>query len=178
VIVKCISFGSSSWLRPSNDNSPNGPIRSRSALMNTTAIPCGVNFRPLHRVSGTVRINAGIRPHIDSFRDALQVKFQTEGVIRYRETNRLLLKSVVPDTAEVDRFLVCVRSTVEGTIDFASEWKTGVQARILSSSFHYRRREQETLLLMDATAEIQTTLGTWRIMCKDKTSFLGLVDGQ
>ena len=65
---------------------------------------------------------------------------------------------------------------VEGMIDFNSDWRCDGPARILSSSYY--TLHQETLLLMKRESVIWTALGSWRIMCKDKTSFLGLVDGR
>jgi len=61
-----------------------------------------------------VRINAATKPYFDSPQEILQAKYYTEGVTRYMESNRLMLRSRAPDDAEVDRFLVCVRSTIEG----------------------------------------------------------------
>jgi hypothetical protein len=92
------------------------------------------------------------------------------------ESNRLMLRSRAPDDAEVDRFLVCVRSTSEGMIDFNSGWRRDGPARILSSSYY--AFHQETLLLMKRESVIWTALGSWRITCKDKTTFLGLLDGR
>jgi hypothetical protein len=144
--------------------------------MNTTHIKVGSPEKYKHSIGGFVRINAATKPYFDSPQEILQAKYYTEGVTRYMESNRLMLRSRAPDDAEVDRFLVCVRSTIEGMIDFNSDWRCGAPARIFSSS--YFKKMQETLLLLRQETIVKTSIGSWRIICKDKTSFLGLVDDQ
>jgi hypothetical protein len=82
--------------------------------MNTTHIKVGSPEKYKHSIGGFVRINAGTRPYFDSPQEILQAKYYTEGVTRYMESNRLMLRSRAPDDAEADRFLVCVRSTMRG----------------------------------------------------------------
>jgi hypothetical protein len=176
VIVQCVSFGSHWWLRKSYDQRTGAFLRNQSAFMNTTGFKCGRQKKFKHATPGFLRINAGTKPHFDSPRELLQAKYHTEGITRYKETNRLMLVSRAPDDEEVDMFLVCVRSTSEGSINFSSDWKRNGTARIFSSSYYAYK--QETLLLMKREAIIFTSLGSWRIMCPDKTSFLGLVDGR
>jgi hypothetical protein len=176
VIVQCVSFGSHWYLNKTFDQRTGAFLRHRSAFMNTTHVKVGSPEKYKHSIGGYVRINAGTRPYFDSPQEILQAKYCTEGVTRYMESNRLMLRSRAPDDAEVDRFLVCVRSTSEGMIDFNSGWRCDGPARILSSSYY--AFHQETLLLMKRESVIRTALGSWRIMCKDKTSFLGLVDGR
>ncbi len=176
MIVQCISFGSHWWLRKSFDRRTGAFLRHQSAFMNTTHIKVGSPKKYKHSIGGFVRINAGTRPYFDSPQEILQAKYYTEGVTRYMESNRLMLRSRAPDEAEADRFLVCVRSTSEGMIDFNSDWRCDGPARILCSSYYAFR--QETLLLVKKQTVIWTALGSWRIMCEDKTSFLGLVDGR
>ena len=176
MIVQCISFGSHWWLRKSFDRRTGAFLRHQSAFMNTTHIKVGSPKKYKHSIGGFVRINAGTRPYFDSPQEILQAKYYTEGVTRYMESNRLMLRSRAPDEAEADRFLVCVRSTSEGMIDFNSDWRCDGPARILCSSCYAFR--QETLLLVKKQTVIWTALGSWRIMCEDKTSFLGLVDGR
>jgi hypothetical protein len=176
VIVQCISFGSHWYLNKRVDPRTGALLRCRSAFMNTTHIKVGSPEKYKHSIGGFVRINAATKPYFDSPQEILQAKYYTEGVTRYMESNRLMLRSRAPDDAEVDRFLVCVRSTIEGMIDFNSDWRRDGPARILSSSYY--ALHQETLLLMKRESVIWTALGSWRIMCKDKTSFLGLIDGR
>jgi hypothetical protein len=78
--------------------------------MNTSAI--GNKYE--HKIKGFVRVNAAARPYFDDPKDLLQAKYVTEGVTRYRETNRLILSSRAANDAQVDRFLVCIRSSKEG----------------------------------------------------------------
>lgn len=172
MIVQCVSFGGHWYLHKVFDPETNALIRRKSRFMNTSAI--GNKYE--HKIKGFVRVNAAARPYFDDPKDLLQAKYVTEGVTRYRETNRLILSSRAANDAQVDRFLVCIRSSKEGLIRFDSEWRVGGKARIVSSSFF--RNKQETLLLMEPNAMIRTTLATWRIMCKNQTSFLGLADVQ
>lgn len=176
MIVQCVSFGSHWWLRKSYDRRTGAFLRHRSAFMNTTGIRHGAERKFKHSISGFLRINAGTSPHFDSPQELLQAKFHTEGVTRYKETNRLMLLSRASDDTEVDLFLVCIKSTSEGMINFNSAWRREGSVRIFSSTYY--AREQETLLLLKRGTIIQTSLGSWRIMCKDKTSFLCLVDGR
>ena len=176
MIVQCISFGSHWYLNKRVDPRTGALLRCRSAFMNTTHIKVGSPEKYKHSIGGFVRINAATKPYFDSPQEILQAKYYTEGVTRYMESNRLMLRSRAPDNAEADRFLVCVRSTSEGMIDFNSDWRCDGPARILSSSYY--ALHQETLLMMKRESVIWTALGSWRIMCKDKTSFLGLIDGR
>lgn len=176
MIVQCISFGSHWYAKKRFDQRTGALLRYRSAFMNTTHIKVGSPEKYKHSIGGFVRINAATRPHFDSPQDILQAKYYTEGVTRYLESNRLMLQSRAPDDAEVDRFLVCVRSTCEGMIDFNSDWRCDGPARILSSSYY--ALHQETLLLLKRESVIWTALGSWRITCNDKATFLGLLDAR
>jgi len=176
VIVQCISFGSHWWLREAYDRRTGELLRYRSAFMNTTRISCAETQKFKHWLPGFVRINAGTWPRFDAPEELLQAKFHTDGVTRYKETNRLMLRLRAPDDAEVDQYLVCINSRTEGMINFNTDWRCDAPARIFSSS--YFKQMQETLVLLKQGTIIRTSLGSWRIMCKDKTSFLGLVDGR
>jgi hypothetical protein len=70
----------------------------------------------------------------------------------------------------------CVRGTCEAMINSNSNWRCDGPARILSST--YFALYQETLLFMKRESVIKTALGNWRIICRDKTIFLGLRDGR
>jgi hypothetical protein len=149
-------------------------LRYRSAFMNTTAVKKNERHQWL---SGIVRIDAGTWPRFDAPAvDLLQAKFNTDGVVQYKGTNRLMLRSRAAEDASVDQYLVCIKSSSEGMINFKSDWRCDAPALIFCSS--YFRKMQETLLLLRRETTIRTSLGSWRIMCKDKTSFLGLVDDQ
>ena len=177
MIVQCISFGSHWWLREVYDRHTGALLRHRSAFMNTTGFNNhGAEYKFKHWLPGFVRINAGTWPRFNSPKELLQAKFHTDGITRFKETNRLMLRLRAPDDAEVDRYLVCISSQTEGMINFNSHWKCDGPARIFSSS--YFAKVQETLLLLEYGTTVQTSLGSWRIMCKAKTSFLGLVDGR
>ena len=123
MIVQCISFGSHWYLKKRFDQRTGALLRHRSAFMNTTHIKVGSPEKYKHSIGGFVRINAATKPYFDSPQEILQAKYYTEGVTRYMESNRLMLRSRAPDNAEADRFLVCVRSTSEGMIDFNSDWR-------------------------------------------------------
>lgn len=177
MIVQCISFGSHWWLNEVYDQRTGEFLRHRSAFMNTTRVNCEKSKNYYHWLPGFVRVNAGTWPRFNAPAvDLLQAKFATEGVTRYRETNRLNLQSRVDRDTPVDQYLVCLNSQVEGAIDFNSEWRFNGPARIFSSSYFRKKRMQETLLLVSHETIVRTSHGSWRIMCQNKTSFLGLVD--
>jgi|NGEPerStandDraft_6_1074524.scaffolds.fasta_scaffold79766_2 hypothetical protein len=176
MIVQCISFGSHWWLKEVCDQRTGEFLRYRSAFINTTRVNCAKTEKFKHWLPGFVRINAGTWPRFDALEELLQVKFHTDGVVRYKDSNRLLLRSRAAEDAQVDQYLVCISSRIEGTINFNSDWRCGAPARIFSSS--YFKKMQETLLLLRQETIVKTSIGSWRIICKDKTSFLGLVDDQ
>ena len=176
MIVQCISFGTKWWLIKVYDQRTGEFLRYRSAFMNSTGFGRSKRKNFKHWLPGFVRINAATWPRFDAPEELLQAKFDTDGVSRYKETNRLMLRSRASEDAPVDQYLVCINSRSEGTINFNSDWRFDAPARIFSSS--YFKNMQETLLLLRRETIVKTSLGSWRIMCKDKTSFLGLVDDQ
>ena len=176
MIVQCISFGSHWWLKEVCDQRTGEFLRYRSAFINTTRVNCAKTKKFKHWLPGFVRINAGVWPRFDAPAELMQAKFNTDGVVRYRDTNRLLLQSRAAEDAQVDQYLVCINSRIEGTINFNSDWRFDAPARIFSSS--YFNKMQETLLLLRRGTIIRTSLGSWRITCKDKTSFIELLDNQ
>ena len=176
MIVQCISFGSQWWLRKVYDERTGEFLRYRSAFMNTTRVNCAKTEKFKHWLPGFVRINAGTWPRFDSPTELRQAKFHTDGVARFKDTNRLLLRERAPDDAPVDRYLVCLSSKSEGAINFRSDWKCDGPARIFSSS--YFKRMQETLLLLASETIVTTSLGNWRITCNDKATFLELLNGR
>jgi hypothetical protein len=174
MIIQCISFGSAWWLRPEYDEYSGALIRPKSAFMNTTS-PDRSNrdkARWCHRISGFIRINAGMTPYFDSPKEILQAKFHTTGLEQHNGSNRLLLKRRASPDANEDHYLVRVRSTEEGMVNFYKEsWRVG-RCSIVSASFG--NGVQEILLLMGREAVIKTSLGNWGIICKNNIAFLGM----
>jgi hypothetical protein len=173
VIVRCISFGSTWWLRPGYDPKTGAIILARSAYLNTTAILRGQQVKHVHSKRGYVRVNAAMRPQFSTPDELLDGRFATNGIEQYRDSNRLLLKARVGNSVATDACLVCLRSEAEGTIDFESSWRRG-PVRILSTSFHQDSRSQESLLLIGPGGIVTTDLGEWEVECSSKMAILAL----
>jgi hypothetical protein len=173
VIVRCLSFGSASWLRPGTDGKTGAIIRTRSAFFNTSGFVRGTRFIWAHKTPGFIRVNAAMSSQISSFAELIDCKFATNGIETYKESNRLLLKARVGNSVATDAFLVCLRSGAEGTIDFKSSWRRG-PVRIFSTSFHEGSGSQESLLLIGPGGIVTTDLGEWEVECNSKMAILAL----
>jgi len=173
VIVRCLSFGSASWLRPGTDSKTGAIIRTRSAFLNTSAIVRGTREIWAHETPGFVRVNAAMSSQISTFAELIDGKFATNGIETYKDSNRLLLKARVGNSVATDAFLVCLRSGSEGTIDFKSSWRRG-PVRIFSKSFHKGSGSQESVLLIGAGGIVTTDLGDWEVECSNKKAILAL----
>jgi hypothetical protein len=171
VIVRCLSFGTAWWLRPGIDTKTGAIIRARSAFMNTSAIVRGKKVRWAHLTPGFLRINAAMSPQFSTANELLDGKFATNGIEKYKESNRLLLRARVGNSVPTDAFIVCLRSETEGPIDFKSSWRRG-PVRILSASFH--DGSQESLLLVGPGGIVTTALGEWEVECSSKMAILAL----
>jgi hypothetical protein len=110
-------------------------------------------------------------PQFSTATELLDGKFATNGIEKYKESNRLLLRARVGNSVPTDAFIVCLRSETEGTIDFRSSWRRG-PVRILSASFH--DGSQESLLLIGPGGIVTTDLGEWEVECSSKMAILAL----
>jgi hypothetical protein len=173
LIVQCISFGSAWWLRPGTDRRTGAVIRVRSAFLNTTGFARGKNVARHYFAPGFVRVNAAMNPPFSTPTELLDGKFATNGIERYKESNRLLLKARVGNSVATDAFLVCLRSGSEGKIDIKSSWRRG-PVRVISSSFHRVSGAQELLLLIGPGGIVTTELGEWEVECNSKKAILVL----
>jgi hypothetical protein len=149
-------------------------VSHRSCFKSTTGFHQGNHDVWKSKTKGILRVNVATHWNVSKPGDLLQGRFESRGIEEYRQTNSLLLGRRLEESAPIDAHLVTIRSADCGHIDFKSEWKSS-GVRIVSSSFHNRTREQETMLLIPAAATITTTLGEWGILWNSKLAYLGLV---
>jgi hypothetical protein len=175
MIVRCLSFGTYWWLREGAHPVTGVPVLARSAYMNTTSIYRGKTATWGHWVPGFLRVNATMNPRFltpnDLIGELIGGLFYTNGIEKYKESNRLLLKKRAKDSTVPDVFLVRITSEKEGKIDFESDWRRGA-VRIFSSSFH--DGSQETLLLIGKGGIVTTELGEWEVACSSIATILAL----
>jgi hypothetical protein len=160
VIIRCLSFGSLWWLRPGNQASDPLRFSSRAAAFNTTGFRCGSRERRLWCVSGVVRIN--LASHTQAFGASTfeDCCYQSPGSEKRGEWNRVLLGSRTGDTVNVDRLLLCARSTIIGRVNFDGVWHDEGVSVIAASAL---RGVQEMLLLAIPGSELQTHAGRWEV---------------
>jgi hypothetical protein len=160
MIIRCLSFGSLWWLRPGNQVSDPLRFSRRAAAFNTTGFRCGSRERRLWCISGVVRIN--LAAHVQgigegTFEDGC---YQSPGPERRGEWNRVLLGSPAGHTVQVDRLLLCTRSTVIGRVNFDGAWHDEGVSVVAASALC---GVQETLLLAIPGSELQTDGGRWEV---------------
>ena len=141
--------------------------------MNTSGFKSGSRELWRHRSKGFIRLNAKEAIISKSGAEILQSKFETLGVERFKDSNRLLLAKRVPGNTPVDAYIVTIKSDREGHINFdAKDWRT-LGVRVIASSAH--NEKQEVILLIPVGGKIQTTLGEWEVVCRKNMSLLELV---
>jgi hypothetical protein len=160
LVIRCLSFGSLWWLRPGNHLADPLRFSVHAAAFNTTGFRCGCRERRLWHVSGVVRIN--LASHTETtgagtFEDGC---YQSPGLERRGEWNRLLLGRRSGPAIRVDRLLLCARSTVIGRIDFDGRWRDEGVIVVAASAL---RGVQETLLLAVPGSELRTEMGMWEV---------------
>ena len=87
-------------------------------------------------------------------------KYETVGLEKRGALNRVLLGRRVALTVVATRILVCVRSRSVGRIGLDDQWHDDRLVVIAGSAF---RGEQETLLLAEPGARLQTEKGRWEV---------------
>ncbi len=160
MVIRCLSFGSLWWLRPGNQASDPTRFSAHAAAFNTTGFQCGSRERRLWHISGVVRINLVAHTQLigsDSFENG---RYQSPGPERRGEWNRLLLGRHTDHSVQVDRLLLCARSTSIGRVDFDDPWHDDSVSVVAASAL---RGVQETLLLATPGSQLWTETGRWEI---------------
>lgn len=111
-------------------------------------------------VAGVVRINLGMHKATHRADDFVTGCFESRGIERRGEWNRLLLGRRLGDRTIAETVLVCAQSRLVGRIDFAESWH-GPGIEVISASAF--RGVQETLMLALLAAEFQTDQGFWEV---------------
>jgi hypothetical protein len=87
-------------------------------------------------------------------------KYESRGIEKRGEWNRVLLNLRLSDNEKPDRILLCIQSRMLGRIDFGSNWCTSGVLIVAGSAF---RGDQETLVLAQPGAQLKTERGNWEI---------------
>jgi len=153
MVVLCISFGSLSWLRPGNVTDDPLRFSRHAAAFNTTGF---TRNRRFWHTPGVIRMNVGPHPR-SVFRPG---KYESGGMEKRGEWNRVLLNLRLSDTKKPDRILLCIQSGTVGRIDFSSNWCTSDLLIVAGSAF---RGEQETLILAQPGGQLKTERGNWEV---------------
>jgi hypothetical protein len=174
MIIHCVELGTHYWLQKRYDED-GFYVPSRSCYFNSTGFPrrddrtgLPVSWvaslkKKVHRcwsVAGLVRFNAEGFPWYSMPIDLNGVNVMTKGIEIWNSQKRLLFTHAVRKDANIDAFLVVVRSAVHGRIDFKGNWRTA-GVRVVCASADKGR--QETLILMPPTGTITTDSGRWQI---------------
>jgi hypothetical protein len=158
VLIRCVSFGSLWWLRPGNDVADPLRFSLRAAIFNTTGFISNSRERRLWHVAGVVRINLGMHSATHRADDFVTGCFESTGIERRGEWNRLLLGRRLRDRTIAET--LCAQSRLVGRIDFEDSWH-GPGIEVISASAF--RGVQETLMLAFRAAEFQTDQGLWEV---------------
>jgi len=162
MIVQCLTFGSLWWLRPGKEVDDPHRFTSQAAVFNTTGFRSGARERRGWIVAGVIRLNAGtlIEQRVSPY-DLSGATFQTNGIERSGNWNRVLMLRRSRKVPFPDAVLVTIQKSQFGRLWFNSEWRTP-EVRIVASSVH--GGDQETILWMQIGSEIKTEKGTWRCL--------------
>lgn len=157
-VIQVLSFGSAWWVRPGRDELDPLRFTRHAAYFNSTGIQQASKIHTAGPIRGVVRFNvsSGLDPH--RTHSNIGQLFLCSEVEVYRNTKRLLVICRASKTETPTHFLVCMRSTLHGTIALREPWCTG-DVEIISLS-RYRGR-QEVLLLIAAGGSVHTTVGSW-----------------
>lgn len=159
MIVRCIGFGRVWSMHEEFDESRNLD-RDKCRWFNTTGIPPTPTsknpkkFRRAYNMEGTVRFNMRAFDFVHDRCDLVGINVFFSGIEKYGQTNRMIISDPAHRHSKIDAYLVGVRSSEHGWIDFANPWKKG-EAQIVSASEF--RGEQDTLLLQDLTVFFSAT---------------------
>jgi hypothetical protein len=160
VVIRCMSFGSLWWLRPGNDGSDPLRYSLRAAAFNTTGFHSGARERRSWCISVVVRMDLATHPQAIGDASVNGGCYQSPGLERRGEWNRLLLGKRTGRAVPVERLLLCARSTVIGRANFDCRWHDEGMS-VVAASAH--GGVQEILLLAMPGSELRTDVGTWEV---------------
>ena len=156
MLVSIAGFGSL-WRWRFNKNQDDAYRFARGVFYNTTGVEIGGTIRQRPKIAGYVRFHtcSGLDPHHPS--RAVGWVFECAEPCVWKGDNKLLFRHVLPVPEKPDRFLVVVRSKLNGALSVGtSNWRTSDAWLI---AFSESAREQEAMLLMPACGWIRTSLG-------------------
>lgn len=162
MIVHCIELGSFWWSRIPRDEFGNA-IDEKIAFFNTTGFPrggSGQKFKCCWDVPGVVRFDAGGFPRATTPKDFRNINIYVPEITERKGATRLFSPCIARRVVGIDRYMVGVRSSRYGEIDFDSQWRTKNMRIVCASSLHH---SQETLLLIPPDGAIQTSHGVFNI---------------
>ena len=136
---------------------------SKCKWFNTTGIPrtpTSKKFRQAYEVEGVVRFNMRAFGFVREPYDLVGINVFVSGIEKYAQTNRIIVSDPAHRFSKIEAYLVGVRSTEHGRIDFGNPWKKGEGQIVSSSEF---RGEQDTLLLMEPDCVLLSDRGALSI---------------
>jgi hypothetical protein len=156
MLVSIAGFGSL-WRSRFNKNPDDAYRFARGVFYNTTGVEIAGTIRQRPRITGYARFNAcgGFDPHHPS--RMIGWVFECAEPCVWEGNNKLVFERVLPAPEEPDRFLVVVRSRLNGVLSVGtSNWRCRDTWLI---AFSESAHEQEAMLLMPACGWIRTSLG-------------------
>jgi hypothetical protein len=156
MLVSIAGFGSL-WRWRFDKNPDNACRFARGVFYNTTGVEIAGTIRQRPQIAGYARFHtsSGFDPHHPS--RAVGRVFECAEPCVWKGNNKLLFERVLSAPEKPDRFLVVVRSKLNGLLSVGtSNWRCRDTWLIaISESAH----EQEAMLLMPACGWIRTSLG-------------------
>ena len=156
MLASVAGFGSL-WRRRFEKNQDDSHPFARGVYYNTTGVEIAGTIRQRPKITGYVRFHAcsGFDPHHPS--RAVGWVFECTEPCVWKGDNKLLFRHVLPAPEKPDRFLVVVRSKLNGVLSVgSSNWRCHDTWLI---AFSESAHEQEAMLLMPAYGWIRTSLG-------------------
>jgi hypothetical protein len=156
MLVSIAGFGSL-W-RWRFDKNPDDAYRfARGVFYNTTGVEIAGTIRQRPQIAGYARFHtcSSFDPHYPS--RAVGWVFECAEPCVWKGDNKLLFERVLSAPEKPDRFLVVVRSKLNGMLSVGtSNWRSGDTWLV---AFSESAHEQEAMLLMPACGWIRTSLG-------------------
>lgn len=156
MLISVAGFGSL-WRRRFDKNQDDSYRFARGVYYNTTGIEIAGTVRQRPKITGYARFHAcsGFDPHHPS--RAIGRVFECAEPCVWKGDNKLLFQRVLLAPEKPDRFLVVVRSQLNGMLALGVDnWRSSDTWLI---AFSESAEEQEAMLLMPASDWIRTSLG-------------------
>lgn len=156
MLVSVAGFGSL-WRRRFDKNHDESHRFARGVYYNTTGVHIAGAIRQRPKITGYARFDAcgGFDPYRPS--RAIGRVFECAEPCVWQGDNKLLFQRVLPVPEKPDRFLVVVRSKLNGELSVGgNNWRSRDTWLI---AFSETAREQEAMLLMPAYGWLRTSLG-------------------